>query len=1193
MKPANIVQHFSLCFIILIAIALATLPNSTSQAEGAANWLDVVFSEVAWSGMPADYNDEWIELYNNTGLDIDLAGWRLFTAGTPDVSLSGIIPAGGHYLLERTDDTSIPDHTADQIYTGALSNSPGEVITLTDNLSNVVDVVGLDPSGEWFAGTSSPERLPMVRVALTAAGTISTSWATGVLSGTPINSIVDADADTYGYSPNFDWTAGDGAGYELRDEDCDDGNDAVFPGAVEVLNLVDDDCDGQVDEGLDLGPFEYGLYFNSDIVIDALDKTTATVPMELALIDFIDTATGTIDAAIYGFDRQSIAYALIDAHNRGVRVRVVGDNEAAGGYYSPTYNLVANAGITVVLDTSTGRLEHNKFAVFDEQIVWTGSTNWTGPGFTYNANNSVVITSPNLALAYSKEFEEMYGGAFQTFKQDNTTHTFSFTTALVESYFSPTDDVQAQVTRVLSNAQESIHFALFYWTTDEMADLVVSKVVTEGLAVSGVWDAVGARNQYSEDEKLCAAGVPLKVENFGGKVHDKFAIIDVNGENPVVVTGSYNWTAAGTEDNDENTLIIYDADVALAYYQEYVRLYDAIPDQAICGHHSPESGLAACQDGSDNDFDGYVDEADLDCRESTPETCQDGIDNDNDGDVDLADLDCYRCRLVGVQIVGDDLVAAGESLTLTGAISPTDPVGPFTYSWSQGHRLSAVTTTAVYSWPEPGVYGVAFTVTNQCRFVSDAFTVTVRADPAVGFSSSAYSVDEGEGAATITVTLDAAPLVSATVEYATADGTALAGSDYLSSSGILTFAAGTTHRTFSLPILDDALEEANETVTLLITNPVNAVLGDVYSATLTILDDDGVPVVSFEAGQYIIDEVEESATISVVLDGASPLTVSVNYATVEGTAAAGEDYAPVTGTLAFEPGVTRQTFTVPITADGIDEDDETVGLVLSGAAGATIGGDNPSELVIVDGDAPPGLSIADASLVEGDSGLSEAVFNVTLSLESGKRITVGYATADDSAISPDDYIAVPTATLVFSPGLTTRLVTVNIQGDTLDESDEVFWVNLVDPINAVLDDAQGQGTIIDDDGQPSVRFSAVDYAVGEAVGSVTISVTLSNPYSLTVAVDYATSGGTATPGEDYAPVSDTLTFDPGVTHQTFVIPIVDDGLVESDETIGLALSNPVNADLGTPEFATLSILDNDVEEAHHIYLPVLRKGPSF
>jgi hypothetical protein len=331
----------------------------------------------------------------------------------------------------------------------------------------------------------------------------------------------------------------------------------------------------------------------------------------------------------------------------------------------------------------------------------------------------------------------------------------------------------------------------------------------------------------------------------------------------------------------------------------------------------------------------------------------------------------------------------------------------------------------------------------------------------------------------------------------------------------------------------------------------------------------------------------------VVLDSASPLTVSVEYATVEGTAAAGQDYAPVTGTLDFEPGVTRQTFTVPITADGIDEHDETVGLVLSGAAGATIGGDNPAELVIVDGDASPGLSITDASLIEGDSGLSTAVFSVTLSLESGKRITVGYATADDSAISPDDYVAVPTATLVFSPGLTTRLVTVSVQGDTLNESDEVFWVNLVDPVNAVLDDAQGQGTIIDDDGQPSVRFSAADYAAGEAVGSVTVSVTLSNPYSLTVAVDYATSGGTATPGEDYAAVSGTLTFDPGVTHRAFVILIVDDGLVESNETIGLALSDPVNADLGTPEFVTLSILDDDVEEMHYIYLPVLRRGPGF
>jgi len=984
--------------ILFLAITLISLarPGSTSQLEEAADLLDVVVGEVVWSGMPADFNDEWIELHNNTDADVDLDGWRLFTDVTPDVALTGVIPAGGHYLLERTDDTSVPDRTADQTYTGNLSNSPGEVITLTDALSNVVDVVGLDPSGEWFAGTSSPDRRPMVRVELTASGALATSWATGVISGTPTNSIADADTDTYGYSPNADWTAGDGAGYEVRDEDCDDGDSSVHPGAPEILNLLDDDCDGQVDDGLDLGAFEWSAYFNSDTTIDALGKTSATVAMEQALIGYVDAATETVDVAIYGFDRESLADALIDAHGRGARVRVVGDDDAASGYYSPTYNLVASAGISVVVDSS-GRLEHNKFAVFDGRMVWTGSTNWTDTGLTYNANNSIAITSPHLALAYTIEFEEMFGGAFQTGKADNIMHVYSYTKSTVESYFSPTDDVQAKVTEVLSNAEESIYFALFYWTTDEMADLVVSKVLTEGLTVSGVWDAVGARNQYSEDEKLCAAGVPLKVENFGGKVHHKFAVVDVGGDNPAVITGSYNWTASGAEDNDENTLIIYDRAVAQAYYQEYVRLYDAIPDQAVCSNHSAESGLAACQDGSDNDFDGFLDGADWDCRESTPSTCQDEADNDGDGDTDLDDLDCYRCRLTGAQIVGNDRVDAGQTVTLTALPSPTDAAGPLQFDWSEDGLQSAITDTAVYSWPAAGAYQVALTVTTQCRVVTDTFTVTVGGPSFPSITLSDYTV-----APTQVISID---------------------------------------------------------------------------------------VNRHPAGVYELHWIDEDFNTVEVISPALRVGAS---------------------------GSAHVEFTVPEGGPGIHYVE------------TRLQGDMPlarSAAVEVLVPALPDLSIGDVGAIEGDGGTTAAVFSVTLSATAAETVTVGYATADPTgtgqapATAGVDYVTI-SGTLTFVPGVVTQPIPVGVLGDTVDEADEVFLVNLADPINAHLDDAQGRGVILDDDDQfyiylpLVVRAFATSPLEGHTVSGYVVEDPhcVSNYHARGISVALSPTGRTTTTG---------------------------------------------------------------------------------
>jgi len=97
-----------------------------------------------------------------------------------------------------------------------------------------------------------------------------------------------------------------------------------------------------------------------------------------------------------------------------------------------------------------------------------------------------------------------------------------------------------------------------------------------GVYVEGIFDALGAANAYSQDETLCDAGIPVKVEDFGGVMHHKLAIVDVDGEDPTVVFGSYNWTRSGAETNDENTLIIHDAALAQRYYQEYRKLYDAL-----------------------------------------------------------------------------------------------------------------------------------------------------------------------------------------------------------------------------------------------------------------------------------------------------------------------------------------------------------------------------------------------------------------------------------------------------------------------------------------------------------------------------------------------------------------------------------------------------------------------------------------
>jgi phosphatidylserine/phosphatidylglycerophosphate/cardiolipin synthase-like enzyme len=322
---------------------------------------------------------------------------------------------------------------------------------------------------------------------------------------------------------------------------------------------------------------EYAVYFNP-LATTATTTITAHTEMEDALLSLIDNAATSIDIALYGLDRQSVVSALIAAHTQGVTVRVVGDDEAATVSYVDSYQALVDAGIPIVIDSSLSQIQHNKFLIVDGQVVWTGSTNFTDTGFTLNANNSIVITSTALAGVYTLEFEEMWAGIFHSAKTDNTPHLLDYNGAGVESYFSPTDLVTFEVWGELAEADESVHFAMFFWTDDVLTERTIERL-QEGVEVYGVWDRLGAANVSSADEALCAAGAHIGIEEFAGKLHHKFAVIDVFGDDPVVILGSYNWTDAGAYDNDENTLIIHDADLALAYYTEWETLWDAIEDK--------------------------------------------------------------------------------------------------------------------------------------------------------------------------------------------------------------------------------------------------------------------------------------------------------------------------------------------------------------------------------------------------------------------------------------------------------------------------------------------------------------------------------------------------------------------------------------------------------------------------------------
>jgi len=241
---------------------------------------------------------------------------------------------------------------------------------------------------------------------------------------------------------------------------------------------------------------------------------------------------------------------------------------------------------------------------------------------------------------------------------------------------------------------------------------------------------------------------------------------------------------------------------------------------------------------------------------------------------------------------------------------------------------------------------------------------------------------------------------------------------------------------------------------LYVTGLTNGTVYRIVSAGPTAISVNDVTVAEGDAGSV-------NATFTVSLSAAVAQTVTVQYATANGTAAAGADYLPAGGTVTFPPGTAARTVSVPVLGDLLDEDDETFLVNLSGPTGATVA-DGQGIATITDNDPLPSLFTADCAVPEGDTGSTPCVFDVLLAPVSGRAVTVPYGTANGSAVAGLDYTAA-TGTVTFPAGTTQQAVGVAVLGDTATESDENFALNLGPPTNAVLADGQGVGTILDDD----------------------------------------------------------------------------------------------------------------------------------
>ncbi len=414
-----------------------------------------------------------------------------------------------------------------------------------------------------------------------------------------------------------------------------------------------------------------------------------------------------------------------------------------------------------------------------------------------------------------------------------------------------------------------------------------------------------------------------------------------------------------------------------------------------------------------------------------------------------------------------------------------------------------------------------------------------------------------------------------TVNYLAASGKAKQGEDFTAVSGVLVFPPGSTNQTVTVPIIGDLVDEPDETFSLIIYSATNAVISRAQGFA-TIIDDDAQAArITVTDGTITEgDSGTKDFIFNVRLSERSGHVVTVNYGTAPGSASVGLDYLPQSGTIAFSPGETNRQVVVKIVGDAVHENTENFFLNIGGATFATID-DNQGEATILDNDATPTVSVANVSVVEGDSGTTSMVFNLSLSNPSALVATVDYTTVDGTAtVVGGDYVE-KTGTVTFAPGQTQATVSVSIGADLAEEPNETLQLVLSSPLNAGSGTMSATGTIVNDDGPfLSIAGTSVVEGAASTTRDAVFVVTLGKPNGSTVTVDYEVLPGSATAGSDYQAITGSLSFPSGTTSQNITVTVNGDSLIETNETFTVRLSNVANGTIAVSD-ATGTIIDDD------------------
>ena len=364
--------------------------------------------------------------------------------------------------------------------------------------------------------------------------------------------------------------------------------------------------------------YEYG-----EIKIVFADSTSNLKPFRSCsssvckeILDNINNAKSSIDMAIYGYSGvYEIEEAIQKAINRGVKIRLVYDVDSKGKNIYPDTDVITNLVPKNPHDGASAdskNIMHNKFYIFDDSVLITGSANLSHTDMSgFNTNSIVVIKSKQIAGIYKKEFEQMYNGKFHTEKEKILNNKINVSGIPIEVYFSPKDKaITSAVLPLIRSAKKYIYIPTFVLTERRVAEELI-KAKARGVDVKVIIDALSASNIHSKHNLLRANKLSVKTENYAGKMHSKSIIAD----DKYTIIGSMNFSYSGENKNDENLVLIQDETITKFYKKFFLEQWNKIDDKWL--NFDPKSegfdSIGSCYDGIDNDYDGTVDSKDIAC----------------------------------------------------------------------------------------------------------------------------------------------------------------------------------------------------------------------------------------------------------------------------------------------------------------------------------------------------------------------------------------------------------------------------------------------------------------------------------------------------------------------------------------------------------------------------------------------------